>query len=157
MVAVVAVVGYFASSYPPSSEEAAGTIAPAERYRADQIGSEDVKLGDESLQAFMQTDTFDRLINDQAFLDAMNDAAVRDALNDRAVRDALEKHRRRVEERGDVDEARRLLGALTSRELEVVLDHHPAVYEAAAVGVPPAGGGADSQIALTPRSAITAR
>ena len=78
MVAVVAVVGYFASSYPPSSEEAAGTIAPAERYRADQIGSEDVKLGDESLQAFMQTDTFDRLINDQAFLDAMNDAAVRD-------------------------------------------------------------------------------
>jgi acetyl-CoA synthetase len=32
---------------------------------------------------------------------------------------------------------------VSSRELEVVLDHHPAVYEAAAVGVPPAGGGAD--------------
>jgi FixJ family two-component response regulator len=37
-----------------------------------------------------------------------------------AVRDALQRHRRRVEERGDAEEARRLLGELTTRELEVV-------------------------------------
>ncbi len=45
---------------------------------------------------------------------------------------------------GRADDTMNLGGVkVSSRELEVVLDHHPAVYEAAAVGVPPAGGGAD--------------
>jgi hypothetical protein len=38
LVAVAGVVGYVATSYPPSSDETSGTIAPVERYRADQDG-----------------------------------------------------------------------------------------------------------------------
>jgi len=45
---------------------------------------------------------------------------------------------------GRADDTMNLGGVkVSSRELEVVLDHHPAVYEAAAVGIPPTGGGAD--------------
>ena len=45
---------------------------------------------------------------------------------------------------GRADDTMNLGGVkVSSRELEVVLDHHPAVYEAAAVGIPPSGGGAD--------------
>jgi len=37
--------GYF----PPNSHQTAGTIVPAERYRAQQVGSSDVRLGDQSI------------------------------------------------------------------------------------------------------------
>ena len=66
LVAVVAGVGYFASQHPPASEDVAGTIAPAQRYRADQIGSQDIQLGDQSIQQFMQTDLFEQIMTDEA-------------------------------------------------------------------------------------------
>ena len=38
LLAVVAVAGYFSLNYPPAGEDAAGTIVPAKRYRADDAG-----------------------------------------------------------------------------------------------------------------------
>src|SRR5688572_18365675 len=38
LLAVVATAGYFSLSYPPSSEDTAGTIMPATRYQADDAG-----------------------------------------------------------------------------------------------------------------------
>ena len=40
---------------PPNGKETAGTIVPAERYRAAQVGSSDVKLGDKTIPQVMQT------------------------------------------------------------------------------------------------------
>ena len=47
-VAVVGAVAYYGSQHPSDGEDAAGTIAPAKRYRGEQITSEDVQLGDQS-------------------------------------------------------------------------------------------------------------
>ena len=48
-------------SFPPRGETA-GTIAPAERYRATQIDTQDVVLGDDSVPKLMQTDAFSPLL-----------------------------------------------------------------------------------------------
>ena len=46
-VAAVALgIAVFATGYPPKAENLTGTVAPAERYRAPQAGSEAVKLGE---------------------------------------------------------------------------------------------------------------
>jgi hypothetical protein len=42
IVVVAAAVAYFAFQYPPSDGEVAGTIGAADRYRAEQITSDDV-------------------------------------------------------------------------------------------------------------------
>ena len=43
-VAAIAVGSQFVD-YPPKGDEAAGTIAPAQRYRAPQMTADDVKVG----------------------------------------------------------------------------------------------------------------
>jgi hypothetical protein len=46
-VAAVALgVAVFATGYPPKAENLTGTVAPAERYRAPQAGSDAIKLGE---------------------------------------------------------------------------------------------------------------
>jgi len=45
------------------SEDVAGTIVPAQRYRAPQ-GAADIKLGDQSIAQLMQNDAFVKLIRD---------------------------------------------------------------------------------------------
>ena len=87
-VAIAAVV-FFGSNYPPDSEMASGTIVPAERYRADQITSDDVMLGDESIAQFMQTDEFELLVNDEIFMEAISQDAFQAALNDQNFQAAL--------------------------------------------------------------------
>lgn len=61
---------YFGLSYPPENA-LTGTVAPAERYQAAQPGADSIQLGDESLQQVMQTDVFNNLINDEAFIESM--------------------------------------------------------------------------------------
>jgi hypothetical protein len=53
---------FLGDSYLPSGKDAAGTIVPAERYRAGQIESDDVVLGDDTLARFMQTEEFEMLV-----------------------------------------------------------------------------------------------
>src|SRR5437762_3029817 len=75
-----------------------GTIGAASRYQAEQISKEDVKLQDAELQAFMQTDTFHKLMADKAarralankeFQRAVGEPSVRAALASSAVQQAL--------------------------------------------------------------------
>ena len=88
-VAALAVVAYFGMSYPPSGDDVVGTVAPAERYRADQPDADDVLLGDQALQQFMQSDTFTTLANDEAFQNALNSEGFRNALNSEGFRNAM--------------------------------------------------------------------
>ena len=72
IVAAIVALGvvYFGMNSPPGSG-LFGTVAPAERYRAEQSTAEDIKLGDQAIQDFMQTDTFDKLIKNEAFVGAI--------------------------------------------------------------------------------------
>jgi hypothetical protein len=63
LIVVAGIVLYMGGVYPPPEEEVRGTIVPAERYRGDQLDSEDIVLGDDTLARFMQTDEFEMLIN----------------------------------------------------------------------------------------------
>ncbi len=47
--ALVAVVWF--GSNMSTDEEVTGTVAPAERYRAEQPGASEIQLGDQSVQA----------------------------------------------------------------------------------------------------------
>ena len=97
--AAAIVFGVFAvRGFPTVDRGTEGTIGAAKKYQAPQMAASDVKTGDASVQEFLQSDTFDRLMKDpqaralladasfrehmrnQAFADAMRDAAVRGAL-----------------------------------------------------------------------------
>jgi hypothetical protein len=62
LVAVAIVVRYGFDSVP-KPEDVAGTVVPAQRYRAPQAAPE-IQLGDQSLAQLMQNDAFVRLIRD---------------------------------------------------------------------------------------------
>lgn len=59
----VAIVVRFGFDSVPKSEDVAGTVVPAQRYRAPQ-GTEDIKLGDQTVAQLMQNDAFVKLIRD---------------------------------------------------------------------------------------------
>src|SRR5690349_17400232 len=60
---VLAVITYY--SNPPATVGTEATIGAAQRAQAPQIKPEDVKLGDTSAQAVLQTDTFDAIMHDE--------------------------------------------------------------------------------------------
>ena len=66
-VAALVVVAYFGVNHP-AGDEVAGTVAPAERYRAEQISADNIDLGDQSVQDFMQSDLFAKLSSVQRLL-----------------------------------------------------------------------------------------
>jgi hypothetical protein len=63
-VAAVVAVAFLTIDYPPDSRKTAGTVAPAQRYRAEQPKAGDVKLGDQAVAQLMQTEAFDRFVKD---------------------------------------------------------------------------------------------
>ena len=87
-VAALAVVAYFGMNNPPG-DEVAGTVVPAERYRAEQPTSDDVLLGDQAVQEFIQTDTFELIISDEAVRNALANEGVRNAFANEGVRNAF--------------------------------------------------------------------
>jgi RNA polymerase sigma-70 factor (ECF subfamily) len=52
---------------PSSGSNVSGTVAPAERYRATQVKSDNVKLGDQTIALLLQDDKVDKLIKDPGF------------------------------------------------------------------------------------------
>src|SRR5215472_2119908 len=88
LVALTAV-GYFSFFYPPSGKHVTGTIAPATRYRAEQIGKGDVKVEENDITRWTQTAEFDHLSKDPAARKLFANAAFRDALANAAFRAAL--------------------------------------------------------------------
>jgi hypothetical protein len=84
-----ATIGYFSFFYPPSGKHLTGTIAPADRYRAEQIGKDDVKVEETDVTRWTQTAEFDRLSKDPAARKLFANAAFRNALTNDAFRNAL--------------------------------------------------------------------
>lgn len=60
----VLVVFQFGFDSTPRSEDVAGTVQPAQRYRAAQTGAADIKLGDQTVAQLMQNDAFVKLVRD---------------------------------------------------------------------------------------------
>ncbi len=89
VLAVAALVVYFGGYYPPTNEEAYGTIGAAERYRSEQIKAEDVKLDNPEVQAFLQSETFDRIVRDPAAREALTNEALIQAVSNDAFRVAF--------------------------------------------------------------------
>ena len=88
-VAVMAI-GYFAvMGYPPVGPGSEGAVGAAKRYESEQMSRKDLKLENSELQAFMQTDTFQRLIADRAVIAALSSASFRDAVASKDLRDSL--------------------------------------------------------------------
>ena len=48
--------------YPPMGPGTEGTVGGAQRYQAAPAGDKSAALGSMTVQAFLQTDTFDRLM-----------------------------------------------------------------------------------------------
>ena len=68
---VIAAVAYVGVRYPVPEENASGTIMPADRYRGEQLSSDDVVLGDESISELMQSDLYVQITTDSAFASAI--------------------------------------------------------------------------------------
>jgi hypothetical protein len=104
-------------NYPPQPKDAAGTIGAAQRYHEPQISGADVKVSQDELTTWIQSDTFDRIVKDpqarKLFTDAMffaavSDAAARNVAPDKATaladNDAVKV--RRIAVSGDTDAGR---------------------------------------------------
>ncbi len=65
---------------PSIGEGTEGTIGAAQRYQSRQIASNDVKVDNADLQAFMQTEAFDQLIHDKQALAALASPSLQAAL-----------------------------------------------------------------------------
>jgi hypothetical protein len=89
VLSVAALLVYFGGFYPPANEEAYGTIGAADRYRSEQITSADVKLDNPEIQAFLQSETFDRIVRDPAARAALTNEALQQAIAQDHFADAM--------------------------------------------------------------------
>ena len=64
---VIGGVAFLGGDFPTDSDQASGTIVPAERYRGEQISSNDVQLGDESVAQLMQTDLYQHMVTAERY------------------------------------------------------------------------------------------
>ena len=71
---VIGGVAFLGNDFPAGSDKASGTIVPAERYRGEQITSDDITLGDEAIAKFMQTDAFEYLTNNPELVEDLSNA-----------------------------------------------------------------------------------
>jgi len=95
--AAVILVVFVARGGFPTVDRTEGAIGAAKKYQAPQIAANDVKTGDASVQEFLQSDEFDRLLKDPEALSLFRDATVRDALAERGFADAIKNDRVRSE------------------------------------------------------------
>ena len=85
---VLAVITY--NSYPRPTEGTEATIGAAQRAQSPQIAAQDVKLGDTSAQAVLQTETFDAIMKDEALRTMLQSAEMRVFLQSAALRECSE-------------------------------------------------------------------
>jgi hypothetical protein len=85
LVAIAAIVAYLGFDYPPASDDAAGTIVPANRYRAD--ANSGAPTGDEADQVAtsdvgaIQSEAMDAAVNSKAAVGKSGDALVTSKAN----------------------------------------------------------------------------
>ena len=80
--AAALVVGF--QNYPPQPKDAAGTIGAAQRYHEPQITGADVKVSQDELTTWLQSDTFDRIVKDPEARRLFANEAVQRVLADAA-------------------------------------------------------------------------
>jgi hypothetical protein len=69
-IAAVGLLIAYVGGFPPAAGTE-GTIGAARRYQAEQIKKSDVKVDNPELAAFIQTDTFDKLVHDKLAVAAL--------------------------------------------------------------------------------------
>ena len=87
--AAAALVVMRVAGYPPVEKGTEATIGAAQRYQAPQVAAADVKLEDQELQAFLQSDLFRQLVADKAAVEALKNNDFQKAMANDAVRAAL--------------------------------------------------------------------
>jgi hypothetical protein len=88
-VAAVLLVGVYIVGVPRVDEGADATIGGAQRYQAPQLAAKDVAVGDTDTQAFLQSETFDRILKDPNARKLLSDANVRTMLASQELQGAL--------------------------------------------------------------------
>lgn len=73
-------------NYPPQPKDAAGAIGAAQRYHEPQITGADVKVSQDELTTWIQSETFDRIVKDPQARKLFTDAAVADVLSDAGMK-----------------------------------------------------------------------
>ncbi|MGH8164913.1 MAG: hypothetical protein ACREP1_11340, partial [Rhodanobacteraceae bacterium] len=90
IVVVAGGVAYMGDMFPHGANEmAAATIAPAHRYQASQVDGNDIKLGNQDAAKFVQTDAYQKIINDPAMMTLLRSDAFRAALTNSEMRTAM--------------------------------------------------------------------
>ena len=107
--AAAVVIGVLVFTDFPPVDNTQGAIGAAKRYNGQQMSQGDVQLGDTSAQAFLQSDTFARIMSDPSAVKLLSDASIRTALADPGVARAF------------ADPA--MMRALTSAELRALFSN----------------------------------
>jgi len=95
--AAVILVVFVARGGFPTVDRTEGAIGAAKKYQAPQIAANDVTTGDASVQEFLQSDEFDRLLKDPEALSLFRNATMRDALSQAGFADAIRNDKVRSE------------------------------------------------------------
>ena len=90
--AVAVVVAYLAIRNPNPGSNAQGTIGAANRYQSQQISGADVKLDNQQVANFIQSDAFRKLAASPAFREAAKSDAFARLVGDDKLRDASAKY-----------------------------------------------------------------
>jgi hypothetical protein len=77
------------TGFPPTGDGTEGTVGAAKRYQAPQMTASDVAVAPDEAQAFLQSDTFDRLIKDEDTRQMLANPSFRGGLASAEFRSAL--------------------------------------------------------------------
>ena len=134
-IAAAGLIVAYVGGFPPASQTE-GTIGAAQRYQSQQIGKSDVKVGDAKLQAFMQTDVFDRLIHDKKAMAALASPEVQAALASPELAQALSSNELQAaiasEQLQGLDGRQAVQAAIASPEFQQTLQNNQALQSAMA-------------------------
>jgi len=94
-VAAVLLVVFTVIGFPPADRGTEATIGAAQKYQGAQLAAGDVKVGDPSVQQFLQSETFDRLLKDPQARAILSDMRIREQLLRRDFVNSLEDMQKR--------------------------------------------------------------
>ena len=92
LLAVFTVIGF-----PTADRGTEATIGAAQKYQGGQLAAGDVKVGDASVQEFLQSDAFDRLLKDPEARAILSDMRVRTHLVSRDFANSLSDVQKRAQ------------------------------------------------------------
>ena len=92
LLAVFTVIGF-----PTADRGTEATIGAAQKYQGGQLAAGDVKVGDASVQEFLQSDAFDRLLKDPDARAILSDMRIRTQLASRDFANSLSDMQKRAQ------------------------------------------------------------